>query len=160
MKSKLQLFVSLTITFLIFKLGHSMTTTPGRPSGNGNPAILLFLPLFIMLIVLIVQWCKVLDHKKFHMRTLIILSVICIAHQVMGVYYQIIRYRSYRDYLAEVYKQQFGEIDWHYIHSITAGLSIHINNQFFNTNTYFMFVSFSLLIWSLSQIIMEIQKRR
>ena len=152
MKNK-ALFVTLIIISFIFIFGNAMTTTPGQTSGNGNPAILLLLPLFVLFIVLIFQWFKVFRDKIISKKAVIILSLLVVCHQVIGIYYQIKSFRSYRISLAEVYEGQFGEIDWDYIDSITSGFSIHINNQYFNINTYFLFLSLSLFVWLLSQLI-------
>lgn len=158
MKNK-ALFATLIIIFLIFMFGNSMTTTPGRSSGNGNPAILLLFPLSIFFIVLTFQWFKVFKGKMISKKRVIILSLLVICHHVIGVYFQIMSFRSYRIFLAKVYEGQFGTIDWDYINSITSGLSIHINNQYFNINTYFLFLSLSLFIWLLSQMQMSWRRK-
>ncbi|PAD74703.1 hypothetical protein [Paenibacillus campinasensis] len=153
MRTIIYLLITLSIVFLIFIFGNSMTTRPGTTSGNGNPAILLFVPLVILFIVLISQWFKVFRHTHVKLKNLIIMTVLLVGHQVIGVYVQIISFRNYRDFLAEIYAQQYGTVDWEYIHSITSGLSIHINNQYFNVNTYFLFIGLSLLVWLLSRIV-------
>ncbi|MFC6333059.1 hypothetical protein ACFP56_10525 [Paenibacillus septentrionalis] len=157
MKAVISLFITLTISFVLFMFGYFMTTTPGQTSGNGNPAILLFVPLFILFIVLIFQWFKLLKPKKVNTRTAIILAFAVICHQAIGLYYQVVSFQKYRIILSEVYEEQFGEIDWHYIDSITSGLSIHINNQYFNVNTFFLFVSLSFLIGLLGQIVLNVR---
>jgi len=154
------LWVTLIITLLIFWFGNAMTTTPGRSSGNGNPAIILFIPLFILFIVLVFQWFKIFRHKIISIKTILICSLVAICHQVLGIYYQMISFRNYRDFLAEVYEGQFGEVDWQYVHSITTGLSIHINNQYFNINTYLLFLNFSLFVWLLSGLIIAWLSKR
>ncbi|WP_160036928.1 hypothetical protein [Paenibacillus sp. An7] len=158
MKNK-ALFATLIIVFLLFMFGNSMTTIPGQSSGNGNPAILLLLPLSIFFIVLTFQWFKFFKDKMMSNKTVIILSLLIICHHAIGLYYQIMSFQSYRILLAEVYERQFGTIDWDYINSITSGLSIHINNQYFNINTYFLFLSLSLLIWLLSQMIISLRRK-
>jgi hypothetical protein len=56
---------------------------------------------------------------------------------------------------------RYGEVDWAHIESITSGiLSIHMNNQFFNLNTYFMMVAFSLLLCFMYKLIQGLMKRR
>lgn len=146
------LYVTLIITFLVFMLGNAMTATPGRVSGNGNPALLLFLPLFVLFPLLIFQWFKVFRNKPIRPGTTIVLTMLIICHHVIGIYMQIKSFQSYRLLLANVYEAEYGEIDWSYIDSITSGISIHVNNQYFNSNTYLMLVSLSLLIGLVSQI--------
>ena len=160
MKTKVVLLVNLVSISLLFMFGNSMTTTPGRSSGNGNPAILLLLPLFLLFIVLIIQWINLLKNKNFSARILTTTFVLIVIHFIVGVYYQMISYRKYRDFLAEVNADNLGNVSWHYINSITTGFSIHINNQFFNWNTYFLFVSLSFFIWLMSYIVRELVRSR
>ncbi|WP_438350715.1 hypothetical protein ACP8HI_08765 [Paenibacillus sp. FA6] len=156
MKTKVFLLVNLVSISLLIMFGNSMTTTPGRSSGNGNPAILLLIPLFLLFIVLIIQWINLLKNKKFSGKILTTTFVLIVIHFIVGGYYQTISYRKYRDFLAEVNADNLGNVDWQYINSITTGFSIHINNQFFNWNTYFLYVSLSIFIWLMSYIIKEL----
>lgn len=158
MKNKIFLLLNLIVILFIFLFGNSMTTTPGHSSGNGNPAILLLFPLLILFIILIVQW-KTLFRKWVVSQTKkITVLVIIFSHFIVGVYYQSVSHGKYREFLAEVYQDQFGSIDWEYINSITSGFSIHINNQFFNLNTYFLFVNLSIFIWMMSNLIRNLIK--
>ncbi|MCM3633644.1 hypothetical protein [Paenibacillus camelliae] len=145
MKKVIYLLLNLVVIFLLFMFGNGMTPRPGSSSGNGNPAILLFVPLGILFIVLVVQWFNLIK-KRAHIKVTIITLLVLVCHFIAGFYYQVASYRKYRDYLAEVHAEQFGSVDWEYINSITSGLSIHINNQYFNWNTCFLFVSFSMFI--------------
>ncbi|RXZ78848.1 hypothetical protein EBB07_25420 [Paenibacillaceae bacterium] len=147
MKSIVFLVVNVSVFLLVFLFGNAMTTTPGRSSGNGNPAILLFAPIIILFIILIVQWFKVFKHKKLSGKFILSGMVLVVIHIAAGTYYQVQQFHKYKDYLAEVYERQHGETDWQYINSITEGLSIHINNQYFNVNTFLMCVSFSFFLF-------------
>ncbi|MEK5231995.1 hypothetical protein MHB42_09490 [Lysinibacillus sp. FSL K6-0232] len=42
--------------------------------------------------------------------------------------------------------QQNGTADLHYINAITTGLTIHVNNQYFNLYTFFLLISVSVLL--------------
>lgn len=159
MKPKLFLCINLVVISLIFLFGNSMTTTPGRSSGNGNPAIILLVPLFILFVILVSQWFYILKDKKIKIRSTIIFLLVIVCHCIVGMYYQFISHRNYRDLLAQVYAEEFGSIDWQYMNSITTGFSIHMNNQFFNLNTYLIFVSLSISWWLLSQIVKQTIKR-
>lgn len=49
-----------------------------------------------------------------------------------------------------------GYVDIQYLQSITSGLTIHVNNQFFNINTFFMFLTstiFIALIYNVSALL-------
>lgn len=160
MKTKVLLFIQLVLAALLISLGNAMTTTPGRSSGNGNPAIILFVPLMVIFIVLVIQWINLLKDRKLSLRAIIIVLLLIIGHYTLGIYYQFISYRNYRSLLAQVYADEYGHIDWSYIDSITTGLSIHINNQYFNVNTYFLFVSLSLFLSLLYPLIQQIRHSR
>ncbi|MDZ5474001.1 hypothetical protein SM124_19965 [Bacillus sp. 31A1R] len=72
--------------------------------------------------------------------------LVILLHIIGGTLYQTISFRNYRDFLAEVYKQNFGFTDWEYINQITSFMSIHVNNQYFNINTFLMFTTLSIFI--------------
>ncbi|AJS61494.1 hypothetical protein UB51_11285 [Paenibacillus sp. IHBB 10380] len=147
--------MNLAVILLLFTFGNSMTTTPGSSSGNGNPAILLFVPLIILFVILVFQWVYMFKDKKILFKTIVIIFLVIVSHYIVGVYYQLTSYQKYRIFLAQVYEEKFGYIDWQYINSITTGLSIHINNQYFNFNTYLLIVSLSLFIWLLYQVVKQ-----
>lgn len=157
---KYKAFIATVIlSLLCFLFGNSMTPAPGTSSGNGNPAILLFLPLFIIFVILIIQWFKLLKSITIRINTLISILLLAICHLIIGIYYQITSLQRYRMLLAEVYEGLFGEIDWYHIHSITSGLSIHLNNQFFNINTWLLYINLSFLVWLLCQLIIAWRKK-
>lgn len=149
MKNKILLIINLVILSLLFLFGNSLTTIPGRSSGNGNPAIMLLIPLSILFIILILQWIYLFKDKKISLKNLLTGLIVIVVHFLVGINYQLVRHRKYRNFLAEVYEDNYGFKDWEYINSITTGFSIHINNQFFNWNTFFLLVSLSIFIWLL-----------
>lgn len=146
MKSRVFLIIILVGSFLLFMLGNMMTTTPGRSSGNGNPALLLFIPLSVLFVVLVIQWILFLKDKRISLKTIFVCMMFIAGHFIGGMYYQFVSFKHYRDLLAQVYMERFGFIDWQYIHAITTGITIHVNNQYFNLNTYVLFISFSLFV--------------
>ena len=50
-----------------------MTPKLGMSSGNGNPAILLFIPLSILFLVLVNQWIRVFKDVKMSLTSLSLL---------------------------------------------------------------------------------------
>ena len=116
-------------------------------SGNGNPAILLFIPLSILFLVLVNQWIRVFKDVKMSLTSLSLLIFTLAGYIIAGYIYQLRRLEIYRQIQAEAFESEYGKVDWTHIESITSGiLSIHMNNQFFNVNTYFMMMAFSLLL--------------
>ncbi|MEC5424788.1 hypothetical protein QGM71_14980 [Virgibacillus sp. C22-A2] len=123
-----------------------MNPAPGQTSGNGNPAILLLGVILIMFCCLVYLWNKILNDYTIKPLVLSIGVSITLIHIVISILYQRNAFLNYRDVLTETYKKDFGFVDWQYIESITSFLSIHVNKQYFNLNTYFMFLSASILL--------------
>lgn len=136
------LFLVATFFFLI----NLMTIRPGVISGNGNIAILFMMPLPIFFIALIVLWSGLLKRMKFRRRILggcisLILFVVTVA-----ILFQYKSFKAYKHYLYQVNKDLPGvNGDWAYINSITSGLSAHVNDQYFNVNTFFIFIMLTLV---------------
>lgn len=130
----------------LFGIGNVLTPPPDDESGNGNPAMLL-LPIlacmFVYLVYLTVTICN-----KFSMKpaVFIIGMTVTFLHLVISFLYQRSSFLKYKTLLAETYKKDVGHIDWGYIETITSFMSLHVNSQYFNTNTYFMFLSSSLCL--------------
>lgn len=90
------------------------------------------------------------------------LLIIALAGYIIAGYaYQLHRLDIYREIQAAAFESRYGEADWAHIESITDGiLSIHMNNQFFNWNTYFMMIAFSLLLCFLYKLIQGMMYRK
>ena len=146
--------ISALICLLVVLFGNAMTPKLGMSSGNGNPAILLFIPLSILFLVLVNQWIRVFKDVKMSLTSLSLLIFTLAGYIIAGYIYQLRRLEIYRQIQAEAFESEYGKVDWTHIESITSGiLSIHMNNQFFNVNTYFMMMAFSLLLCFLYKLI-------
>jgi len=155
------LFVNMLISLALVLFGHAMTPRLGTSSGNGNPAILLFIPLFILFLLLVYQWIRVFQHTEISLKRLSLFVTALVGYIIAGYVYQLHRLEIYREIQADAFELKNGYIDWHYIESITSGiLSIHMNNQFFNWNTYFMMLAFSLLLCFLYRLIQGLMNRK
>lgn len=152
MKTKVFLLLNLLCMSVLFKLIHAITTTPGQSSGNGNPAILFMLPIVLLFIVLLFQWFSVVDRWVTSLKRLGIVILVGVVHWIVALYYQRLSFLKYREVIVEAYVARFGEVDMNYIESITTGLSIHVNNQYFNVNTFFMLVSLSFVISAMIRV--------
>ncbi|MGD6942993.1 hypothetical protein ACQCT6_13330 [Cytobacillus gottheilii] len=141
--------MGILITVLLFTAGgfifsNLMTPAPGSSSGNGNPAILFVLLLPFILFYLIVFWrgiFRVLPIKKKW-----IIAVAGSAYCASAVMYQRWSFVRYVDEMRQGYKEQFGYVDEEYIQDIAVFLSIHVNNQYFNINTFIAFVVLTIVI--------------
>lgn len=131
---------------LLFWLGNLMNPKPGSSSGNGNPAILIMwilVPLFCYIVYL---WFRIFRSYAIKKMIMGVGSVLIFVHLIVGFFYQRSAFLKYRDIIAEAYKANFGFVDWEYINQITTFSSIHVNNQYFNPNTYLMFLTASILV--------------
>lgn len=156
------LFINALVCLILVLLGNAMTPKPGTSSGNGNPVILLLIPLSILFLVLVLQWIRMFKDLKMSLSKLSMLILALAGYIVAGYVYQLHRLEAYREVLAEAFELRWGTADWQHIESITTGglLSIHLNNQFFNWNTYFMMIAFSLLLCFIYKWIQGLANRR
>jgi hypothetical protein len=123
-----------------------MNPEPGQTSGNGNPAILLLFIIVILFFCLLYLWTKIFSGLTIKPVILITGITLTFIHLVIAFLYQRNVFFKYKKLLAETHKENFGSIDWEYIDSITSFLSIHVNKQLFNLNTYSMFLSASIFL--------------
>lgn len=141
--------MGILITVLLFTAGgfifsNLMTPAPGSSSGNGNPAILFVLLLPFILFYLIVFWRGIFRVLPFKKKWII--AVAGSAYCASAVMYQRWSFVRYVDEMRQGYKEQFGYVDEEYIQDIAVFLSIHVNNQYFNINTFIAFVVLTIVI--------------
>ena len=144
--AKITLFIVNILALGIFLIVNQMTPTPGTSSGNGNPALLIAWILIPLLIFMVILWVRIF-HVNSISTTVFIISIFGIlVHLAVAFFYQKNELNEYRHVIKNAFINRDGVADPEYIQSITSGLSIHVNNQYFNTNTYFMYVTFSIFV--------------
>jgi len=144
--TKLTLFITSLGVLLLFYVSNQMTARPGTISGNGNPVLIvvtLLLPLFIFIVIL---WRRIFGVHSISQSFSIIGIILTFVHLIIAFIYQRISLANYREIIKDAYFEKYGEVDSQYIQDITTGITIHVNNQYFNVNTFFMFISFSIFI--------------
>lgn len=144
--TKLTLFITSLGVLLLFYLNNQMTVRPGTISGNGNPALIVgasLLPLFIFMVLL---WRRIFRVHSISQRFSIVGIILTFIHLIIAFIYQRISLANYREIIKDAYLEKYGEVDSQYLQQITTGLTIHVNNQYFNVNTFLMFISFSIFI--------------
>ncbi|MCZ8538313.1 hypothetical protein M9R32_14040 [Paenisporosarcina quisquiliarum] len=107
--------------------------------------------LFFFLVYL---WKRIIDALRLTRTTKLIVIAANIAHFILGILYQRSAFLAYRQVIANANEKEYGYVDWVYIDQITSfqSLSIHLNNQYFNVNTFLLFCSLSILLalsWNL-----------
>ncbi len=133
------------ISLILFLVGNSMTPPPGTISGNGNPALILFFILIPILICLVLFSVILIRSYSIKNKYLYFTMIILILHFILGFLYQRKELNEYREVIKGVLLERDGIADLHYVESMTGFLSYHVNNQYFNVNTFFMFLAFALL---------------
>lgn len=130
----------------VFLLINQMTPEPGTTSGNGNPALLIALILIPLFIIMVILWVRIFRMRSISTPVYIFGIVGILSHLTIAFMYRQKELNEYREVIKDALISRDGVADAEYVQAITSGLSIHINNQNFNINTYFMFVTFSILV--------------
>lgn len=144
--AKITILVLTIISFGLFQVINRMTVSPTTSSDNGNPALLIafiLVPIFAWIFLL---WLRILRVHAVQMKTTVIGLVVTSIHLITSSLYQRHALHHYREFIKSEILKKEGSVDAHYVDSITSFLSIHVNNQYFNINTFFMFLSCSLLL--------------
>jgi len=144
--AKITLLVVSILSLGLFLIGNQMTPVPGTTSGNGNPAMLLAILLIPIFVFMVILWSRIFYVQSFSKTSFIICIFGILTHLTGAFLYQRSNFIEYRQIIKDALLEKDGVVDSEYLQSITSVLSIHVNNQYFNTNTYFMFITFSILI--------------
>ncbi len=144
--AKITLFVVSILALGVFLLVNQMTPFPGTSSGNGNPALLIAWIPIPLLIFMVILWVRIFRVHSIRNTVFIISIVGILVHLTVAFFYQKNELNEYRQVIKDALIKRNGVADAEYIQSITSGLSFHVNNQYFNINTYFMFVTFSIFV--------------
>ncbi|MFC6039664.1 hypothetical protein ACFPYN_09560 [Paenisporosarcina macmurdoensis] len=144
--AKITLFVVSILALGVFLLVNQMTPNPGTSSGNGNPALLIAWILIPLLIFMVILWVRIFRVHSIS-TTIFIISIFGIlVHLTVAFFYQKNALNEYRQVIQDALIKKYSVADEEYIQRITSGLSFHVNNQFFNIYTYFMFLTFSIFV--------------
>lgn len=144
--SKLLLAILYFLTAGIFLLCNlTASSKPPFSAGNGNIAIVIVFILIPITVSIVWILSILLRHVEIKKTQIIILLLFLISHICFGIMYQFSKLDDYREILANEYFNFMGFHDIEYIHMITVGFSMQLNNQYFNINTWFVFLSFTIL---------------
>ncbi|MFF2797052.1 hypothetical protein [Lysinibacillus xylanilyticus] len=144
--AKVKLFIVHILVLGTFLIVNQVTPSPGDTSGNGNPALLIIWILIPLLIFIVILWVHIFRMSSISTTFFIISIFGILVHLTVSIFYQKKELNEYREVIKIALIKREGVADAQYIQSITSGLDIHMNNQNFNINTYFMFVTFSILL--------------
>ncbi|MBG9453794.1 hypothetical protein ABE61_06790 [Lysinibacillus sphaericus] len=144
--AKITLLITSLVVLLLFYLSNRMTVSPVTISGNGNPALIVVAILLPMFFLMVILWVRILKVHSISKRFYIVGIILTFVHLILAFIYQRISLTNYRDVIKDALIEKNGEVDDQYVQSITTVLDIHVNNQYFNINTFFMFISLSIFI--------------
>lgn len=147
-KTTITLIVITLLTVALFAVSHIMTVSPGSTSGNGNPVLLVFFLLVPIVPVFIFIWQRFFNHWNLSGKQISIVFALGILHLVGGFLFQRMKFEEYKEVIRQALIEREGYADLDYLNSITSGLTIHVNNQYFNTNTFLMFLTATILLAS------------
>ncbi|WP_432355469.1 hypothetical protein [Sporosarcina sp. A2] len=95
---------------------------------------------------MVILWVRIFHVHSFGNTAFIISIFVILVHLTGAFLYQRTELIEYRHLITDALTKKEGIANAESIESITTGLSIHMNNQYFNMNTYLMYVTFSILI--------------
>lgn len=144
--SKLILAILYSLTAGIFlQCNLTASSKPPFSAGNGNVAIVfvfILIPITVSIVWILSMLLRHVEIKKTQMNVFVLFLIL---HICLGIMYQFSKLDDYREMLANEYFDFMGFHDMEYIHMITVGFSMQLNNQYFNINTWFVFLSFTIL---------------
>lgn len=155
---KITLLLLYSLSAILFWGIHQMTPDPGTTSGNGNPGLLLAGLLIPLFIISVVVWVRIFRSRTISNRAYKFSIVAIILHLISAHLYRLSELIGYRRYIEGVLFTKDGTVDIDYVMAITSGLSIHINHLNFSVNTFFMFISFTILIACINVLVQRWEK--
>ncbi|OWA35014.1 hypothetical protein B9G55_14865 [Saccharibacillus sp. O16] len=152
---------NLLLMGIVFGLGRAMNVEPGRSSGNGNPAMLLLVPLVGLGVVLVGQLYGQPLLRRARPLLLLTLLLGLFAHQAAGFELQKLRYEARGMQVAAFFaaRREPGRMDQD---AVTPTLdSMKINGHLFHPNTYLLFVGW-VWITAIALLLLRwtVQRRR
>lgn len=117
-----------------------MTVMPGTASENGNPALLIVLILIPLMILMVTLWIRIMKIQFIKVKFLIVI------HWIIAFIYQMREFEDYKEVIKNALLERNGVVSAEYLDDITSIFSLHVNNQYFNLNTFFMFLTLSIFI--------------
>jgi len=135
-----------------------MTVTPGTTSGNGNPALFIGFTLIPIMISMVFLWIRIINTKTIKNKFLIAGMLLIVIHWIIAFMYQMKEFRIYKEVIKNALLEKDGVVSTEYLNSITSIFSVYVNNQYFNLNTFIMFLTLSLFVAILFCILGRLEK--
>lgn len=159
MKKELLLLFSIYIIAIpLFWIGNYLTPSTSLASGNGNPAFVVMFIVFILFLIMVYCWMKIFIHYPIKRSISLLGIVLILAHLTLAFLHQRKSALEFKEIFAERYEEFFGYVDWTYVDQATSLFSIHLNAQFFNLNTYFMYITAAIMLSLILSFVPQIKR--
>lgn len=157
--------IAIAVNFLLigclFFLLNAGGIEPGVVGGNGNPGIILWIPLLVLACVLLAQLYVVSWLRRLGPGPLAAILLGLIAHQAAGFEIQRIRYRELRERTMGVIMEPDSEAGRRTAEIWLSGIdSIHMGSHFFHLNTYLLFVGWIIMAAVVLSLVKILRNRR
>lgn len=148
------IIISLTLlTPYLFYTGYSSESKTNQISGNGNPAGILVAILLLLCPFIIIGIIILFDKVNAKNSSLLVTMGLTITYNYIGYIHQKNNYLLYKEFIKQKIIHSEDVTDVTYSKGMLDGFSIYMNSQFFNLNTYFMYLCFILFLASLAYLI-------
>lgn len=144
--TKVTLIILSLLTLVIFLMINQSTVEPGSSSGNGNPLLLMTFVLVPILILMVICWVIIMRVHNLNRKNSIVILSISFIHIIGAFVYHRYSLNNYIEVIRNAIIERNGSVNSDYLNDITSIFSIHVNNQYFNVNTFLVFISISILI--------------
>ncbi|GAF11425.1 hypothetical protein JCM19046_2951 [Bacillus sp. JCM 19046] len=136
------------LTAGLFCFSHQLANDTPPYSSMGNLALIALPFLAILTLTIVLFLSAILREKQIRPLPAILVMLVFGVHVTIGVYWQVQSLEGYRDTLLERYNDYggFAESNHAYIEAITSGFENQMNSQYFNVNTWLVYVSFTILL--------------
>lgn len=162
LKHPVAVAVNLLLIGFLFYLLNAGGAEPGDSAGNGNPGLLLWIPLLVLGLLLPVQ-LHFTNGLLMRLGPAPLAAVLLglAAHQAAGFEIQRIRYRVLREEMLEVIARPDTEPNRRAAEDMLGGLdSIRMSSHFFHMNTYLLFVGWVVIAVIVLRLARELRERK
>ena len=137
-----KLGIEIVIIIVYLNLIKIFSVPPGVISGNGNPALLIIIPLLFLLVWFGLTWFTWLRKLKLSVLIKLLIIIISIVIIVFAIMQTTQAFKNFEVEFIENHERRYGgPIDNDYLEAILDGINIHTNYLYFNYTTFSIFVS-------------------
>lgn len=153
-----KLGTQVAIIIILLYLIRILRVPPGIISGNGNPVLLVIIPLIVILFFFGMSWFKWLRDLQLSrgLRALVLsFSILVLAYGITETVQDI---SGLKAVYTENFEKRYGRpVDSEYLQQVSSGVNIHTNYLYFNYATFLALASILNIIAVSSSFIKPIK---